>query len=80
MAFVLFAGLKIEVRCRDCPTGRAKFVNTEISEMNETRTRVQTNILYLILGYNLCLQFSSDSIFVRCRFVDWLLIQRAVWA
>ena len=44
MPFVLFADSKIEMRGRDGPTERAKFVNTEIHAMNETRTRVQNNI------------------------------------
>lgn len=32
------------MRGRDCPTGRAKFVNTKIPATNGTRTRVQNNI------------------------------------
>ena len=38
------------MRGRDSLTGRAKFVNTEISTMNETRTRVQNNIFCIDFG------------------------------
>ena len=68
-----------EMRGRDCPTGRANLWTRKIPETKETRTTCTNKYLYLmILGYNLSLFWSSDSISVRCVFVDVWLIQRAV--
>ena len=68
MPFVLFADSKIEMRGRDSPTGRAKFVNTNIPAMNETRTRVQNNICINDLGVTISsTNLASDSIFETRR-------------
>ena len=66
---MLVADSKIEMRGRDCPTGRAKFVNTEIPETKETRTRVQNNICINDLGVTISsTNLASDSIFVMGGF------------
>ena len=57
----------------------SKLWTRKIPETKETRTTCTNKYLYLmILGYNLSLFWSSDSISVRCVFVDLWLIQRAV--
>ena len=64
------------MRGKDCPTGRAKFVNTKISRNNKnTCTKYICYLMNFGVTISIC---SSDSIFVRYGFVDnGLLIQRA---